>query len=106
MLRDLDIVGIDSKNERISVHVKKDEKFESSDSAMLLASDGSDCIARIHGITLYPECLWLSGFNPELRESKFKFVQPSGKTEVWYRIVDSSGKVIGWRLQDWQFQMD
>jgi len=97
VLQDLDVA---------SIHMKKSEQFESSDSAMLLAHDGSDCVARIHGVTLYPECLWLSGFNPELREGKFEFVKPSGKTEVWYRIVDSKGKVIGWRLQDWQFDSD
>ena len=106
VLRDLDIVGLDSKNARVAVHSQSGERFESSDGAMLLAHDGSDCVARIHGITLYPNCMWLSGFNPKLRQGKFKFIQPSGKTEVWYRIVDSSGKVIGWRLQDWDFQAD
>ena len=106
VLRGLDINGTDSKNAPVSVHATRGEQFESSDSAMLLAHDGSDCIARIHGITFYPNCLWLSGFNLKLREGKFKFVQPSGKTEVWYRIVDSSGNVIGWRLQDWPFQAD
>lgn len=97
VIQDLDVA---------SIHMKKGEQFESSDSAMLLAHDGSDCVARIHGVTLYPGCHWLSGFNPELREGKFKFIKPSGKTEVWYRIVDSNGKVVGWRLQDWQFDSD
>jgi hypothetical protein len=105
-LRDLDVDGVDSKKRSISVHVNKGEQFESSDSAMLLAHDGSDCVARIHGITFYPNCLWLSGFNPSLRKTKFKFIQQPGNTEVWYRIVDSSGNVIGWTLQDWQFQAD
>jgi hypothetical protein len=106
VLRNLDIVAMDSKNARVAFHLQNGEQFESSDSAMLLAHDGSDCIARIHGTAFYPNCVWLSGFNPELRQGKFKFIQPSGKTEVWYRMVDSSGRVIGWRLQDWEFEAD
>ena len=105
-LRELDIGGLDSNNQPVRVHVKNGEQFESSDSAMLLMHDGSDCVARIHGITFYPNCVWLSGFNRDLREGKFKFGQPSGETEVWYRIIDSNGNVIGWRLQDWQFRED